>query len=79
MEFFKKLRTSMIELAVAIGIVNLIAAMLLRAWCNKRIKDSQDKWKKLRGCNSVVEYDLAKVDVVGSSPTSRSNFFLDLR
>ena len=46
MEFFKKLRTNMIELAVAIGIINLVAAMLLRAWCNKRIKDMTDKWKK---------------------------------
>ena len=36
----------MIELAIAIGIINLIAAMLLRAWCNKKIKDYQDKWKR---------------------------------
>jgi len=36
----------MIELAVAIGIVNLVVAILFRAWCNKRIKDMQDKWKK---------------------------------
>jgi hypothetical protein len=36
----------MTELAVAIGIVSLIAAILLRAWCNKRIKDMTDKWKK---------------------------------
>jgi len=36
----------MIELAVAIGIVNLVVVMLFGAWCNKRIKDIQDKWKK---------------------------------
>jgi|LULG01.1.fsa_nt_gb hypothetical protein len=36
----------MIELAVAIAIMNLVGAMLLRAWCNKRIKDIEDQWKK---------------------------------
>ena len=49
LEFFKKTRTSMIELAVAIGMVNLVVAILFRSWCNKRIKDMQDmqdKWKK---------------------------------
>ena len=46
LEFFKKLRINMIELAVAIGIINLVAAMLLRAWCNKKTEDMINKWKK---------------------------------
>ena len=31
--------------------------------------------KKLGGSNSVVECDLAKVEVAGSNPVSRSRFF----
>ena len=31
------------------------------------------------GCSSVVEHDLAKVGVEGSSPFARSSFFLDLQ
>jgi hypothetical protein len=33
----------------------------------------------LSGSNSVVECDLAKVEVAGSNPVSRSRFFLRLR
>jgi hypothetical protein len=32
----------------------------------------------LSGSNSVVECDLAKVEVAGSNPVSRSNYFLRL-
>ena len=41
------------------------------------IRDGASAWftgrKTVRGCNSVVECQLPKLDVVGSNPIARSN------
>ena len=37
----------MIEIAIAIAVVNMIVALIFVGWCNKKIKDytNKDNWK----------------------------------
>jgi len=34
------------EIAIIIVTANLIGALILRAWCDKKIRKYTDKWKK---------------------------------
>ena len=35
-----------IDLAIAIWVANIIVALIVLCWCNKKIEDINNRWKK---------------------------------